>query len=98
MLELLSVDDIVDRSLDTLDDDGSSVLHLLELLLGQDSVGFREFLEIFSGLVSLEHVLERGETEMVVDVVESCRAKKRQSRVQECRVVETNRGGIVSED
>ena len=91
MLQLLSVDDIVDSSLDTLDDNGSSILHLLELLLRQDSVRLRQFLEIFSGLVSLEHVFERGETEMVIDVVESCRRRIDQRRFESIENAKTRK-------
>lgn len=71
LLELLAVDDLVDRPLDTLDDDDGTLLHLLLLLLGQLAVALGKLLEILTGLVTLEHVLERGQVEVVVDVVES---------------------------
>lgn len=71
LLELLPVGDIVDRALDSLDNDGRSGETGLLLLLGEDSVGLGELFEILSGLVSLEEVLEGGESEVVVDVVES---------------------------
>lgn len=71
MLELLSVGDLVDRSLDTFDDNGGTFLHLLLLLLGKLSVSLGELFEILSSLVSLEHVLKRSQVEVVIDVVES---------------------------
>jgi hypothetical protein len=71
LLELLPVGDIIDRALDSLDNDGRSGETGLLLLLGEDSVGLGELLKILSGLVSLEEVLEGGESEVVVDVVES---------------------------
>lgn len=79
LLELLAVDDVLDRPLDALDDDGRAVLHLLLLLLRKRPVRLGELLEILARLVALEHVLERGETEVVIDVVESCDDAKRKS-------------------
>lgn len=71
LLELLSVDDLVDSPLDTFNDDDSSFLHLLLLLLGEFSVTLGEFFEILTGLVTLKHVLKRSQVEVVVNVVES---------------------------
>lgn len=71
LLKLLSGNKLVDESLDTLDNDDSSLLHLLLLLLGKDSVGLVELLEILSGLVSPEKVVKRGLVKVLIDVVES---------------------------
>lgn len=67
---LLAVDDILDDTLGALDDDGGSILHLLLLLLGELAVALGELLDILTSLVTLEHVLEGSEVEVVVDVVE----------------------------
>jgi hypothetical protein len=71
LLELLAVDDLVDGTLDTLDDDGSTLLHLALLLLGELASSLVELLNILTSLVTLEHVLEGSKVEVVVDVVES---------------------------
>lgn len=71
LLELLSGDNLVDDSLDTLLDVGSTLGHLLLLLLGHDSVGLVHLLKILTSLVSPQHVLERGRVEVVINVVES---------------------------
>lgn len=71
LLELLPGQDLVDQPLLAFDDDHSSVLHLLRLLLGDDAVSLGHLLQIFTSLVTPEHVLERGLVEMAIDVVES---------------------------
>ena len=71
LLELLSSDKLLDDSLDTLDDDDSTLLHLLLLFGGQLTRGLLEFLQILTSLVSPQHVVERGLVEVVIDVVES---------------------------
>ncbi|GFZ45382.1 LOW QUALITY PROTEIN: hypothetical protein JCM24511_03108 [Saitozyma sp. JCM 24511] len=70
LLELLAGDNLVDDPLDALLDDGGALLHLLELLLGHDAARLVHLLEVLTGLVTPEHVLERGRVEVVVDVVE----------------------------
>ncbi len=71
LLELLPVDDLVDDALLALNDDVGTLLHLSSLLLGDDAIGLLHLLEILSGLVTPEHVLEGSLVEMVIDVVES---------------------------
>lgn len=83
LLELATVDDVLDGALHALDHDGRSVLHLLLLLLGERAVGLGKLLEVLAGLVALEHVLERREAEVVVDVVESCGSSAVVRRAQE---------------
>jgi hypothetical protein len=71
LLELLSGNELVNDSLDTFLDDVGSFLHLGLLFGGHGSVGLVKFFEIFTGLVSPKHVLERGRVEVVINVVES---------------------------
>jgi hypothetical protein len=70
LLELLSGEDLVDEPLLTLDDDGSTLLHLLLFLLRDLAGCLGHILQIFAGLVTPQHILEWGFVEMVVNVVE----------------------------
>lgn len=71
LLQLLPGDDFLDEPLLTVNDNERSVLHLLGLFLADDTGSLAHLLEILTGLVTPEHVLERGLVEVVIDVVES---------------------------
>ena len=71
LLELLPCQNLIDNTLLTFNDDQRTILHLLSLLLRDLSVCLLHLLQIFTSLVTPEHVLERSLIEMVVDVVES---------------------------
>jgi hypothetical protein len=71
LLELLTSDDLVDDPLLALDDDQGTILHLLLLLLADLAGSLTHLLQVLTGLVTPQHVLEGGLVEVLVDVMES---------------------------
>lgn len=71
LLQLLTSDDLVDEAGLALDDNLGTLLHGLLLFSGDLAVGLAELLDIFTGLVAVEQVLERSLVKVVIDVVES---------------------------
>lgn len=70
LLELLAVVNLVDDALLTINDNVRALLHLLDLLRCQLLVDLHHLLEILSGLITPEHVLERSLVEVLLNVVE----------------------------
>lgn len=71
LLQLLTGNDLIDKPLLALDDDESTILHLLHLLLRNDTVGLGHLLQILTSLVTPQHVFKGRLVEMVIDMVES---------------------------
>lgn len=70
LLQLLAVGDLVDDALLAFDNDDRTFLHFLLLFGADDAVGFHQLLDIFTSLVTPEHVLERSLVQMLLDVME----------------------------
>jgi hypothetical protein len=70
LLELLAVVDLVNDALLALDDNVCTLLHLLDLLSGEFAVRLHHLLEILSGLITPEHVLEGSLVKMLLNMVE----------------------------
>jgi hypothetical protein len=71
LLQFLSGNDLLNEPLLTIDNDKGSILHLLLLLFGDLAGGLAHFLEIFTSLVTPEHIFEGSLVKMVIDVMES---------------------------
>ena len=71
LLELLPCQDLIDDTLLAFNDDQRAILHLLGLLFGDLSVGLLHLFQIFTSLITPEHVLKWSLVEMIIDVVES---------------------------
>jgi hypothetical protein len=70
LLELLPAENLIDSPLLTFDNDQSTIFHLLHLLLRDLAVGLGHLLQIFTSLVTPEHVLEGSLVKVVINVVE----------------------------
>ena len=70
LLELLTGNDFIDEAFHTLNENDTTLLHLLRFLFANLSVGLHHLFDIFTGLVSPQHVVKRGLVKMLIDMVE----------------------------